>query len=66
MRPNIVFNAQRLDALAQGLLLAHSSITLGLDLGLALAVGGFGLFKDTDNVLALWGLLVTSISYRQR
>jgi hypothetical protein len=66
LRPNIVFDAQRLDALAQGLLFAHSSIALGLDLSLALAVGGFGLLEDADKVLALWGLLVRFLSYRQR
>lgn len=53
-RPNIIFDAQRLDALAQGLLFAQGSIALGFDLSLALAVGSFGLLEDADNVLALW------------
>jgi len=65
LRPDIVFNAQRLDTLAQGLLLAHSSIALGLDLSLALAVGSLCFFEDADNMLALWGSLVTFVSYRQ-
>ena len=37
------------------LLVAGIGIALGLDLCLALAVGGFGLFEDVDNVLALDG-----------
>lgn len=53
-RLNVIFNAQRLDAPTQGLLLAQGSIALGLDLSLALAVGGFGLLEDAENVLALW------------
>jgi hypothetical protein len=54
-RLDIILNAQCLDAPTQGLLLAHGSIALGLDLSLALAVGSLGLLEDADDVLALWG-----------
>lgn len=53
-RLKVIFDAQRLNALSQGLLLAQGGIALGLDLSLALAVGSFGLFENADNVLALW------------
>ena len=53
-RLDIVFDAQRLDTSAQRLLLAQCSIALGLDLGLALTVGSFGLLEDAYDVLALY------------
>lgn len=45
-------------AFGRRLLLAGYGIALGLDLGLALAVGSLGLFEDVDNVLALLGVWV--------
>lgn len=56
----IVIDANGFYTLAE-LLLAHGSIALGLDLSLALAVGGLGLLEDVDDVLAL-GVVSTCLS----
>jgi len=48
----VVVQADGFDAVAEFLLL-EGGIALGLDLGLALAVGGFGFLEDVDDVLAL-------------
>jgi hypothetical protein len=48
----VVIKADGLDALGE-LSLLHGSIAFGLDLSLALAVGGLGLLEDVDDVLAL-------------
>ena len=51
---DVVVDAESPDALLE-LLFLQSSISLCLDLCLALAVGGFGLLEDADKVLALEG-----------
>jgi hypothetical protein len=48
----IVVDTQGFHALGE-LPLLDDGIALGLDLRLALAVGGLGLLEDVDNVLAL-------------
>lgn len=62
VRADIVVQADRLQALAQ-LPLLQGGIPLGLDLSLALAIGGFGLLEDVDDVL---GLLWRSVGTRTR
>lgn len=49
---DVVVDAEGLDALAE-LLLPQGSISLCLDLCFSLAVRGFGLFEDADDVFAL-------------
>lgn len=61
-RLDVVIDAEGLDALLE-LLLLHGSISLCLDLCFALAVGGFGLLEDADEVLALKAVSSRLIAY---
>ena len=49
----VVVETEVLHAIAQSFLLGESSIALGLDLGLALAIGRLGLLEDVYEMFAL-------------